>query len=1508
MDFTTLESLIQAGVGNNDFALDTSTLDSDNINTTSGDFFPEGVLSLTTVTLTSDSASSTVTVTGTGKDLPFIGMSVDVTFTLVSDQAEFSMVGTVGDDWEMDSSFPLFTDTIGEDLAFSSDSTLSLISEESLGTVGMTMDSELDLASTTGGLSNLFPNITISPSGSVVLQDNGASLESLSWATQSGVDVDLSIIKIKSLLVSVDCRMVFDPLRSVYDALPYLGMAGKLKFTGNGTTTKLPISVKLVELTDEVRFELDLTNSVDALLSDMGALINNINLLDYVPSDANFALSDAIQMDEFFVEYDTNSEQVLQAGLGMQSTNPWTIFQSSGDGTSWTAQNLSLRCRVFDPMNNSSVTMAVEGEIAFSGNDTFNGTTLCMSCNYSHSNNSNWDIQVYLKEDSALGLQAILSSFIGSGAADYVPDIEVDVFNFQQSYTDGGSDNNSDYSLAVTLSSSWVFATLGLSINQLSLSMGSSENTSIAGLFSIAGVDVSITAEYPGEDEGWDFSGETGAGQAIPIGDLIGDLVSAFDDRFQLPAVLSGTTVKNLKVSFNTKSYDFEFECEIDFTVDDQAVEMTLTISCTQNVGGTYTTTISGHIAIDSLQFDLTFSGDNTAQSFIAAFHQDGGTSKNDSTPILIYSLMDAVSTNVSSYIPDGLSLTLVDALFFYSRTVDGDDNQTSSKFLFTLDVDSGINLSNLPLVGEVLPDDETIGVENLQLMVAFEAFSKDEVSALNDMLPEGVTALPSRDLSEGLNATANMQFGDFSELLNLNISSDPDSANPPTSSSTSDNDDDSSVPSTESDGTLWYQVQKSFGPVEFDRVGVRYEDEALWFVLDASMSSLGLTLSLEGLAMGSPLSNFNPEFDLDGLGVNYDSSGFEIGGAFLHTQVDGGDEYDGAAVLKMDDFYLGAMGSYADDDIGTSMFVYAMLDYPIGGPSFFFVTGLTAGFGYNRKLITPDVSGVADFPLVDEAINGTGDVNDLMGELAKLTDGGYLTQSPGDEFFALGVKFTSFKLIDSFALFMFLGGDHPQIQVLGLSEVVVPTPDPSGEESTTPIAEIQIELKGVIDPEEGMLGIQGQLTSDSYIISKDCQLTGGYAFYSWLSGDHAGDFVQTAGGYHPDFDVPDYYPVVPRMGFNWKLDSHTSIEGQSYYALTGHALMAGGCLKATWESGNLSANFNAGADFLISWKPYHYDAQVSISVGVAYTIKINLGFTSIHKTFKADLGVGLHLWGPDFAGKAYIDWYIISFSISFGSSSSKDPEPIDWDTFKSSFLPETICSVAANSGLLQTVDGTDDSGNAVEIWIVNPNQFSITTNSVIPSKSATYNGSDEDVTSMNLVVGIGSMEVAPDDFTSAHIITIEQKDEESGDFGTPISEFTLVPVAKDVPAGLWGTSLIPEVNSDSLITGTMSGFEVVPAVPASPGVSADIERSDLQFNIDSHDDAYTWESVASFVAQDLDESSRDTAINNTIEDTSVVTTRNNLLSALGFDSSAVDVTASIVDDFLIAPQVEVTT
>ena len=224
----------------------------------------------------------------------------------------------------------------------------------------------------------------------------------------------------------------------------------------------------------------------------------------------------------------------------------------------------------------------------------------------------------------------------------------------------------------------------------------------------------------------------------------------------------------------------------------------------------------------------------------------------------------------------------------------------------------------------------------------------------------------------------------------------------------------------TATDDAKWFDLQKTFGPVSFKRVGLRYATGSLWFLLDASLTLAGLTISLDGLAFGSPLGKFKPDFRLDGLGIDFNKDPVEIAGSFLHsswkdpTTNKTVDEYAGSVLIRTKDLTLSALGAYTDLGGNPSLFIYGVLNYPIGGPSFFYVTGLAAGFGYNRRLLAPTVDQVAAFPLVKNATSGAQppqgkeDVKNSLRELR-----GSLQAEVGQYFLAIGIKFTSFKVVD---------------------------------------------------------------------------------------------------------------------------------------------------------------------------------------------------------------------------------------------------------------------------------------------------------------------------------------------------------------------------------------------------------------------------------------------------------------------------------------------------------------
>jgi hypothetical protein len=574
--------------------------------------------------------------------------------------------------------------------------------------------------------------------------------------------------------------------------------------------------------------------------------------------------------------------------------------------------------------------------------------------------------------------------------------------------------------------------------------------------------------------------------------------------------------------------------------------------------------------------------------------------------------------------------------------------------------------------------------------------------------------------------------------------------------------------------------IQRAVGPLHCSKLGLGWvqdttnsSNDRLSLLFDGGIAVNGLAIDLFGLSIGIPVTSpgdFSKyDLDLDGLGITFSSGAVELSAALVKLGPDpqavpprNYTEYDGEALLKAGTFAISAVGSYAyvpgtDDQHGyASLFIFAMLDADLGGPAFFYVTGLAAGFGYNRSLILPGQDGVRQFPLVAGASDPTtlgGAPPDPAKALVALD--AVVPPERGEYWLAAGVRFTSFDLINSTALLVVEFGNELEIALLGLSWISLPPPAAPGASAPTEkyaYAELALEVK--LLPDAGVFSATAVLTPNSFVIDPACHLTGGFAFYVWFGDNpHAGEFVLTIGGYHPDFRPPSYYPQVPRLGFNWPMGGDVTISGDAYFALTPSAVMAGAGLQIIFSSGPLKAWFKAQMDALIEWAPFHYEIDISVSIGVS--VRVHLLFVTVTLSFS--LGADLNIWGPPMGGVAHIHLYIVSFSVGFGADAGRKPAPLGWANpdgtgFAQTLLPNTsaksprahpamkamagglhamaisadlaaddapqqsgVYSIAVNDGLLKTF-----KYGGRTVWVVRPNHFAFSATTSFPATEVT--------------------------------------------------------------------------------------------------------------------------------------------------------------------------------------------
>lgn len=840
------------------------------------------------------------------------------------------------------------------------------------------------------------------------------------------------------------------------------------------------------------------------------------------------------------------------------------------------------------------------------------------------------------------------------------------------------------------------------------------------------------------------------------------------------------------------------------------------------------------------------------------------------------------------NFIPD-ITIQNFKAFLLYSKEnkqVGGDPGKTSSS-RFLLGIGAGLgetfSLENLPLAGKILQGDKSFKIDEILVMVSWGSFTKEEFKALNGGKEEALK-LPEPDANIGkqggfaFHLSVKMTIGKerkayFFSPGQKQLEADAkeeqaavkkgEDKNLPAAKDTNV----TNIPGTVSSSAKWVKIGKKLGPVELQRVGFGFYKGNIIILLDTSLTIAALGVQLKGFGLGFE-AKWPPkvtEFYLDGLGISFKKDPIEVSGAFMRgtQEVDGQmvNVYTGAAVLKLSKFKISALGSFAkvvvtvdkidpqtqlvlldengvpvkEDNSYTSMFIYGAYDGPIGGPAFFFVNGIAAGFGINRKVNVPGIDEVQDFPLVSLVMNANvakpKSLMDILSDLQTPQKSGKLPIeiSRGDYWLAVGIKFTSFKIIDSFILLIVSFGNRLRFDILGLS--VLSLPPKLGE--MDPLVYVELVLKISFGTDSDVITVEAMITRNSYVFGKDAKLRGGFALYIWIRGRQEGDFVVTLGGYHPRFKKPVHYPTVDRLSLNWQILPVLSMKGELYFALTPSHIMAGGKWEVEFKTSFLRAYVIIWVDILIGWAPFQYDLSAGIRIG----IEAHIAF--IH--FKLEMSAELTIWGPPFAGEILVTWNIFSFTVPFGDSSKKEPDPLSWDEFRSSFLPtkkeantneevDTEEEITLEEEITQPltifiedgiiVDHKDQEGNSL-YKIVNPHKLVLKIDSDIPITSLTEAVNNrlklqgEAPIQAPVILGIRPMGISQ--LTSileidlnlkeASLLENEQKKE---DF-----TFSIQPFVKSVPEALWSPESLNTKDKTpkeaKVIRNTLAGLIIQP-------------------------------------------------------------------------------------------------
>lgn len=871
------------------------------------------------------------------------------------------------------------------------------------------------------------------------------------------------------------------------------------------------------------------------------------------------------------------------------------------------------------------------------------------------------------------------------------------------------------------------------------------------------------------------------------------------------PSQFSSINFTNIVVSFNyeNSAWAWGLFCSADETFSlpfiQGNVECNVSASLNSNAYQ-----LEGGLTIGESYFNISYdsTGDGTLQG--------SWTSFSDDDLLSVQSLADAVGISVA--VPTTFDLNLTKAGFKYDLTQNTFTLTAASQnygqatfetflnksqqyeFFFNVSVQSDIVVlsQGLPLIGKEFSSTNQIAIDKLSITYA----SANSASALKP--------LGGESFNSGLDIKGILSIAGYNNPFDLNFGTSV-----PGSSTTNLNNVGTAVTtnSTNTPPGIWINVQKTVGPINLQRIGLNYQDNLIWIMLDASLNAATFDISLTGLSVGMNVSSSEPDlqFELQGLDVEFNSDDIVINGGLLSVNNNGVAEYDGTLTVKVGVFDISVLASYSTTlDDQSSLFAFAVIDFPLGGIPSFFITGGAGGFGYNRNLIMPNIASITTFPLIEIALNPSTYKNQNLSQLLQTVQS-VIPIEQGQYWLAAGITFTTYEMVNSYVLAAATFGTQLELDLLGISTIKTPPI------VSDPIAMIQFAIETTIAPQEGLFSVEGQLTNNSYVLSRNCKLTGGFAFYIWFgSNPHAGDFVICLGGYGSKFKKPEYYPTVPLLGINWQVCPELSLQGGLYFAITSQALMAGGSFKAVWQSDGIRAWFNLDTDILLFWKPYQYSIDSNVDVGASVIIDVAFVNTAI----TAHAGADLKIWGPDFTGNAKVDLYIISFTISFGDSEPTPLTAISWEQFKSSYLPANVCTLNLTQGVIK-LDVTDQG--ITYDWVVDPEHFTFTTGSLIPSTGLSLNTAQQDLSSLTTDVGVGmvrvpSVSVAPSNgFTSHHVITLAYNDPQNN---YDMSKFNQTPITTNSPQSLWQcTTSLQDLESSvassnsTVIANTLSGM-----------------------------------------------------------------------------------------------------
>jgi hypothetical protein len=1452
-----------------------------------------------------DPTAQTIQFKGTGKGGPFDTMAVGkVLITIVAGVPRLEIEAARADGWTLALGFPALKAPVLTLLPFSN-AALSWASYQKDGSgIGFQFQGVLDFDAAPLNLLKFLFQGQQAPtvSGSIDMVGTAANKvvqfvpDMMFTVDATDDEVKLGPLTIDGPQLDIRSDAYFNTFDNNWATRSYVRLSSLIRLTTAGDEHVVLITADIGDTNSLLAFEADMDEPIGAALTELASFVGSELK---VPSFKLNSPGD-LSLKKIRLLIDPNGTNKLQSILfdvGMSPGEKWQLWSD----------------KVF--LENIEVTFDVspsDGQVDGTIRGNVDGW---LDLRAEFSNKGQYKFFGSLAQSTSIA--QIYRFFAGTDLTD-LPNLNVEALEFELDI-DTQQKSGAGFVSDLELDGAWQIVPaplISLEGVRFNVSHGPATGTDVEAraVLSLADYSLGISGVYS-SDKGWNLNGDltmSTPGQSLEsiIAKIDQELKIATPKVASIPHFLVAWVVDSLHVDFFTGNRQFDFDILIG-NADLPGFQMGFGIHLTH--GGTdYTRTLdaTAHYAAPRVDVDFTFdfaeqtdSSKSPPSKTITATGSYSAKIKPKLSDLLLAVAKDLklqeglpAELNLDAE-PDGFAIKveqvdknppLIEAAGAFSVQIEGSNldvylaytNRTAfdagyqqpamvdGKRAFVAGVSLGglFDLSRMPVLGKI-PGVDRLRIDKLGFYYTNATLQAGQQLFFEVPQTDGPTKLAADRTASvlarsGFNLVA--VFGSQSDggggvspvgSMPAKVMTGPPPAGAPPAFASQAAQPDSPV--------KWLDVNKTFGPVDLKKVGLNYSSGEATIGFSAGLSLGGFTLQLEALTVTFPMplpgmkAGGVVAFDLLGLSFDVNRGALSMGGAFLKVPENGFDSYYGEILVHAANFGLKALGGYtpAHDGEPASLFLYAKLDVPLGGPPFLFVTGLAAGFGINRGLILPTIETLPGYLLLpSKAPPQAGSAGDTLKNVLKALSC-ICPDRPGEYWVAAGVQFTSFEMIDAFALVTVSFGVDLQIALLGTSAMTFPKGDPA------PVAYAEIDIVASFTPSTGLFSIFGVVSPASFVYGGFCHLYGGFAFDIWFSGEHRGDFVVSLGGYHPAFNKPAHYPAVPRLGMSFAL-GQLQVNGQAYFALTPGMMMAGLTVSAVWNTDSIKAWLNFDVDFLIAWAPFHYEANAFINIGCS----VDTGLTTIN----AHLGANLIVWGPAFGGRVHVDLDVVAFTIEFGAAATL-PLPVGWSGFKNQFLPKETAKPQAvrraaavprpNSNAIKVSVAAGLLGSEVGgfDWIIDPDSFAIVTSSVVPANNAawqidakndyaiptaraSYNSTPSSAAPyLDLPSSITpysanevwnpTLHVRPmkrENVKSYHRMQLWKLDESTKTVSSYVTRVSLQPELTASNCGLWGPSS-GTLNGPALLPATLAGFRIKP-YPQEPVYLSSVRLEDLLF------------------------------------------------------------------------------